>query len=497
MIKYAMALIPHISGYNLVHVVSFLLTVSISGVRPAVDSISPECTIPDFNGIAALGVSGVDCKSDNETVNETSCRGHCGDKFYVDNADPPIDYTPRPQLLCSCDAFCAVFGDCCYDFASECPSTSEKGIEYKTNGTSIADDEILPTCDSQYRMPTGRFLHVSTCPETFTHTDIKEQCAKRNDLHVLNMIPVTDSNSGLHFENVYCALCHSVKHIAFWSMEVMTANWDPLRMLNGHFAVEMFRLSIIHLHSNHLSKYRRCVPTIKTCSVCQDTELAGKCKQLSTPIWSMKHILYNNHYCALCNKASTECKSTAIVDHLKHKAILPSNSLQLRFLWRTSTDKNFVTIQVNNRSPWSAIANKECQVDIRDRGVQPIHCDHVECKLGYVKNGNICMPISAPIQAEFSCYQKQYYYYDSGYSIESALNSKWPRIRLHTVSKRGERRYYMVTEVKFEFVSEEEIVCNDFRRLLENIGDESRNKMLRSDKVNNVFVCILACVFVC
>jgi hypothetical protein len=483
-----MALLPHISVYDLVHVVSFMLTLSISGVRPEADSIHPECTIPD---IAELGVRG-DCDTDNETVYLTTCHGRCGDMFYVDNFDLPIDYIPRPQLLCSCDEFCAVFGDCCYDFASECTSASEKGSEYKTKGTSIADDEILPTCDTD-----SSFLRVGTCPETFTHGYIQQQCSKTYEFQLLHIIPVTDSNSGLHFKNVYCALCHSVTHIVFWSFDVMMADWDPLEILDGQFPAGMFLHSTIYLHSNHLSKCRRCVSTIKTCSICRDTELAEKCKQFSTPIWSTRRSWekYNNHYCALCNKAGTECKSTAIVDTSRNNAILPINSFQLRFLWCTSTDKNFVNILVNNKSPWSAVEKKECHVDIRDRGVQPIHCDHVVCKLGYVKDGNTCIPSRAPIQAEFSCHQKQYYYYDSAYCIESALHRKWPRIRLHTVSLRSERGYYMVTEVKFEFVSEEELVCRDFRRLLEYMGDESRNKFMHSDKVNYFFVCILVCLF--
>ncbi|XP_022101464.1 uncharacterized protein LOC110985056 [Acanthaster planci] len=110
--------------------------------------------------------------------------------------------------LCHCDQACFFYDDCCHDYVRTCeePESPSSGTkDYR----ELELDHFSCVFFAKYRQTTS-FLLVSTCPDEATDTQAAILCEDPGIDDALGSIPCYSNKSGVHFRNVYCALCHGV-----------------------------------------------------------------------------------------------------------------------------------------------------------------------------------------------------------------------------------------------------------------------------------------------
>ena len=129
-----------------------------------------------------------------------SCKGKCG---IMPNFKPSYGVvTPG----CLCDEHCVTMGDCCPDFSEVCPELNENRMTAKD----------IMTKDIEYECYTGgvcwgetRYPLINNCPHA-------EGICERTPESIKTVIPVADTETGLHYSNALCALCNGARKIVPW-----------------------------------------------------------------------------------------------------------------------------------------------------------------------------------------------------------------------------------------------------------------------------------------
>ncbi|XP_033109891.1 uncharacterized protein LOC117111126 [Anneissia japonica] len=123
-----------------------------------------------------------------------TCQGRCG--------NPPTN-----QSVCNCDSHCQLYGDCCYDYWTNCT----------VNNTPSPSQAFWDrtACTDSYR-----FYLISKCsPNTIDFVNWSK-CEKPNPDDLLQNIPVSDSFN-IAYYNVFCALCNGVPILDVVAWEII------------------------------------------------------------------------------------------------------------------------------------------------------------------------------------------------------------------------------------------------------------------------------------
>ena len=129
--------------------------------------------------------------STNILIDSMSCKGLCG----------------QTAISCSCKSECVYYNNCCPDFIELCPKENILN--------SVVEDFFKGPYSKCVR--TGynkdRANVIASCPNS------NIACLK--PLHtgnVLDLLPVTDKQTRVHYINIHCALCNDVPidNISLW-----------------------------------------------------------------------------------------------------------------------------------------------------------------------------------------------------------------------------------------------------------------------------------------
>ena len=220
---------------------------------------------------------------------------------------------------CRCDADCVLYGDCCANRSTACP-TSVVFTELEERNYDYECRLLL----SGRGGDVSYIWMVTTCPEGMTPTDlIVQNCISDNDSLAL---PVTDRSTGAVFKNEYCAACNGVTDYASWSYEVqcMPAILEAITNNYGTITQEDLNLYCsfnVYLSPTGLSvaDARDCYPVLDSCPTNETTGMdlanttglsyqavADLCVTGSYQLAGNRNLhsllapAYRNLYCALC-----------------------------------------------------------------------------------------------------------------------------------------------------------------------------------------------------
>ena len=220
---------------------------------------------------------------------------------------------------CRCDADCVLYGDCCANRSTVCP-TSVVFTELEERNYDYECRLLL----SGRGGDVSYIWMVTTCPEGMTPTDlIVQNCISDNDSLAL---PVTDRSTGAVFKNEYCAACNGVTDYASWSYEVqcMPAILEAITNNSGTITQEDLNLYCsfnVYLSPTGLSvaDARDCYPVLDSCPTNETTGMdlanttglsyqavADLCVTGSYQLAGNRNLhslfapAYRNLYCALC-----------------------------------------------------------------------------------------------------------------------------------------------------------------------------------------------------
>ncbi|XP_033106644.1 uncharacterized protein LOC117108658 [Anneissia japonica] len=256
-----------------------------------------------------------------------TCQGRCG--------------TPTSrQWMCNCDSYCEIYGDCCYDYWTNC---NDK--EARIPSMTLWDRTV---CKG------GSYYLISKCsPGTFNE-QVRLNCEQPNQDDLLLSIPVSDA-SNLGYLNVYCALCNGVpmsdvvawkvtvnciypESVAIWIGEepLQTTTMAPTTPINFKNIISEIdrapsRYYVYEPTQNYSKRY--CPydrhPGIKYCPRdFPDIDVAYKCKIYIAPVYAKFGGKYANTHCARCHGRPI--------------------SLQQNTCLKTESDAQYVNIVENN-----------------------------------------------------------------------------------------------------------------------------------------------------
>ncbi|KAK0041231.1 G-protein coupled receptor Mth-like 1, partial [Biomphalaria pfeifferi] len=128
------------------------------------------------------------------------------------------DCTNRLDSPCSCKIHCQKEGNCCNDFVHKCVSAPKK-----TPWTQCVDNHVTVTsCDERFDQGSLEDLKRRLAKSTLTRfldnrsfQDIQDGCSSSQD--IFQSLPVTDKVRSVHYKNVFCAICHNVSEVQFWT----------------------------------------------------------------------------------------------------------------------------------------------------------------------------------------------------------------------------------------------------------------------------------------
>ena len=151
------------------------------------------------------------------------------------NASEEFNHTDddmRPSCLpCSCDADCWLLGNCCPDKEETTehtlilPCKLSKVKEMINRKSSFSLKDILKQrAGANYRV-------IDTCPPYETNGTLLQRCQGSDTLSARTLseyIWVSDSITGLIYQNIYCIKCHAIEQ--FWYWRIQTSCMDILNV---------------------------------------------------------------------------------------------------------------------------------------------------------------------------------------------------------------------------------------------------------------------------
>ncbi|CAH1797565.1 unnamed protein product [Owenia fusiformis] len=216
-----------------------------------------------------------------------SCMNRCGEKTQIPDAP-----------LCSCDIYCQSNRDCCLDYNSACPADAKVAKQIQENMTT---KNITFDCiDIDYDKTSSDFRQIiNTCPNMDT-------CVNADD-GIMNLIPVNDNSSDVHYINRYCAICNnvSVENIIPWPSDVECEVEEELVQsiddLMKYIDEGRCRIKLT-------AQARRCYSLVTDeCSEdCGSDALKAMCYNSPRQIVSNHDTNFKNEFCAFCNDIPTD-----------------------------------------------------------------------------------------------------------------------------------------------------------------------------------------------
>ena len=245
---------------------------------------------------------------------------------------------------CYCDQKCSLYDDCCSNAAG-------LGLDWEAQRELAA----ASVCTKLPSRLTGYYLVLVTqCPESFADDNIRSKCEDTSlgGSDTLLRLPVTETEHGFVFRNVYCAFCHGFTReaIMFWGVsykcappgvlgEPTNATIDQWELLNHRPLAEV--LAMMGECDEHFTRPstlggpRGCVAgLVDTCPAeWNDIEVAQKCDSEGTRIVSLQHAGYKNKYCAQCNDvARFDCRNPSTPGTTVVISSLPASIVPLSIL---------------------------------------------------------------------------------------------------------------------------------------------------------------------
>ncbi|CAH1774087.1 unnamed protein product [Owenia fusiformis] len=221
------------------------------------------------------------------TCMENTCRGRCGQMNNYTNA----------LWLCSCDAACPVYGDCCKDFNDVCD-----------NHTYNSEMEEVFVCKD---IGPGQYIYMKqSCRPDYNDVDIIQKCYGESGVE--GVVPVTDELTNVVYVNYFCALCNLVNdNLVPWKISMHCPLSGHFAPISGNDIIEMLSkvrrprrclISKIPLDKG-LNVRRPCISILATqCRGCKDDGIIEACKTgVRDPQFSKKGgLIARNVYCLKC-----------------------------------------------------------------------------------------------------------------------------------------------------------------------------------------------------
>ena len=227
------------------------------------------------------------------------------------------------QTDCYCDGLCSLYRDCC--------RRAGPFDEYPYNVTKLVQ---ASSCEA---MDIGNIHVVNSCPVHYNDGYVLKLCENNSteDEDLLLHTPVSETQFGIAFKNIYCAICHGYGNgdVRFWIQKLEcyfafedyyydyqvegSDGPDVILMLGSDYAdmnstnntVEnMIGMAQSYTRSSYPSDGapfpRYCFPSYDSCPVnWNDSFSQERC--ISGPqslVYSFDTgMTYRNHYCAKCN----------------------------------------------------------------------------------------------------------------------------------------------------------------------------------------------------
>ena len=223
-------------------------------------------------------------KSTNNLKDCMSCKGLCG----------------KTAISCSCNSECVYYNNCCPDFIELCP-------EENTLNRVVEDFFKGPYSKCvQTGYNKDRANLIATCPNS------KIACLKPSETgDVLDLLPVADKQTRVHYINIHCALCNDIPidNISLWKAFV------DIDIRKNIYFTDIEQSSITDLISQRKAMFRPEPPDgyeqPKKCSLYVKTECSKN--------WPYDYIRFGceygpkllidkryNIFCLLCNHISAE-----------------------------------------------------------------------------------------------------------------------------------------------------------------------------------------------
>ncbi len=239
-----------------------------------------------------------------------SCIANCGSVTF-------LQMNKGPKRLCSCDKLCHFYNDCCEDFPTACPviyKEAEKlALKLTTDDLTCKNIRAYDSSIYHFDMPL-----VTRCEGAICSKDYKWNL---KDVNFNEDIPVTDTETGIHYANWHCAKCAGVTHFIPWTVRVHAFAMETDDIQNNITVIRHFDEiqaildssdflgSQISLEPPEGNNVRECVPPQVLHNTCSEDcnmnlELVTLCENGSHIITGHDAFLgaaFKNYYCALCS----------------------------------------------------------------------------------------------------------------------------------------------------------------------------------------------------
>ncbi|KAL3853884.1 hypothetical protein ACJMK2_013183 [Sinanodonta woodiana] len=202
---------------------------------------------------------------------------------------------PPVGLNCFCDEMCFHFKDCCWDYKQQTEPFASHVLPPKYVFSCLE----IP--DLNHGSP---FLIVNKCPSNWNDTHVSKMCETPRLDNLLERVYVADNQTGVHFRNIYCALCNSVTDYLFWKVELLCKedfHPDNASLMSGKGGC-----SFHFLPPGQNFTYRSCnqIDIIDTCREANNSAnktVLSMCTNAGYAVVYGGMDAYKNIHCALCN----------------------------------------------------------------------------------------------------------------------------------------------------------------------------------------------------
>lgn len=299
--------------------------------------------------------------------------------------------SPNIERSCACDVECNKFEDCCID-APKLKTVKSDMKCYDVKGL-------------------GGVYMIGECPATYDGDESwREMCENleiADSSDPIGSVPVTDSDTGVTYKNVYCQFCNGKFNFTlFWQAKVdcpflsyfndsysitdeyvmknlvkKDESWGlNLKTIDGMFFLECNIETV--MQPDLRSKIRQCNPNlISDCpSTWEDEVIRKKCKSFQGARYTDDGIGYRNTHCAICNN----------VNAAELSCISPqAESIKL---FRFNLAHSFaVLLDVNTKKGERVGMIRLCKSgDVFDPFFKK--CRELQCLPGFVRRGRRCYP---------------------------------------------------------------------------------------------------------
>ena len=379
---------------------------------------------------------------------------------------------------CFCDDRCSYYNDCCHGNSQEA-------------GTDVHVNELVTTSVCE-RLGNQSMYVVKSCPADYPVGDVLSYCeGDPTSEDLLQRLPVTESQYGVTFKNIYCAVCHeySTRDVIFWTMEVECLlrkikkkkkmkskskdRYDIMPKSTGNntsnatyrdVTKKCLGYDYYFTEPENIPTLRRCLPKLtKTCTdTWQNDTILSQCEQGPQATVYLGLFPYRNIYCAMCNGVNANdglCTQAPDIDGiLNPPGKKPPHLIAVSVL----LDFNSRSVTVRDRS---LNLDKSCDSDsVYD--IITDTCRKVICRPGLTLRNGQCTRISNSTAKSNSPYKKAIF------PIFPIVNSSIDE---------SSCIYMKIDDTTFHILSNNTLYLN-------NSGDiyESQNYMISN---NTVYIC--------